>query len=102
MIVNAVTIYVKSEFVDDFIRATTDNHRNSIKEPGILRFDFLQCTDDPTRFLLYEMYKNAEAVASHKETPHYLRWRDTVADWMAKPREGIPHRMICPEQRSIW
>lgn len=102
MIVATITIYVKPEFIDEFIRATVENHRNSIKEPGVLRFDFLQCTDDPTRFLLYEAYKNAEAVASHKETEHYFKWRDTVGPWMAKPREGISHMVIVPESRSVW
>jgi (4S)-4-hydroxy-5-phosphonooxypentane-2,3-dione isomerase len=102
MIVTAVTVYVKSDRIDDFIRATAENHLHSIQEAGNLRFDVLQCIQDPSRFLLYEAYESDEAAALHKETPHYLAWKETVADWMAKPREGIPHRVICPEQRSLW
>jgi (4S)-4-hydroxy-5-phosphonooxypentane-2,3-dione isomerase len=102
MIVTAVSVYVKPEFIEDFISATVENHRNSIKEQGNLRFDVLQSIQDSSRFLLYEAYESEEAAASHKETPHYLIWKEKVAGWMAKPREGIPHRVICPEQRSRW
>jgi autoinducer 2-degrading protein len=102
MIVTTVTVYVKPEHIEDFIRATVENHRHSIQEPGNLRFDVLQCTQDPSRFLLYEAYESEEASALHKGTPHYLAWKEAAADWMAKPREGIPHRVICPEQRSMW
>lgn len=102
MLVTTVTVYVKSDHVDDFIEATIANHHRSIEEPGNMRFDVLQCTDDPTRFLLYEAYESEAAAAAHKQTEHYLKWRETVADWMAKPREGIPHRVIQPEARSAW
>ncbi len=102
MIVTTVTVYVKPEHREDFIRATVDNHRNSVKEPGNMRFDFLQCAADPCRFLLYEAYESDEAAVSHKETEHYKKWRDTVGPWMAKPREGVPHRVIVPEDRSGW
>ena len=102
MIVTTVTVFVKQEHIDDFIAATVKNHEGSIKEPGNLRFDLLQCRDDPTRFLLYEAYESEETAKAHKETDHYLTWRDTVADWMAKPREGIPHNVIRPEDRSLW
>ncbi|MCB0210468.1 MAG: antibiotic biosynthesis monooxygenase, partial [Anaerolineae bacterium] len=97
-----VTVYVKPEHVDDFIKATIANHNHSIEEAGNMRFDVLQCTDDPTRFLLYEAYESDEAAAAHKKTDHYLKWRETVADWMAKPREGIPHRVIRPQDRGEW
>lgn len=102
MIVTAVTVFVKPEHVEDFIRATIENHRNSVREPGNMRFDFLQCADDSTRFLLYEAYDSVESATDHKKTAHYAAWRDTVAPWMAKPREGISHRVICPETRSMW
>lgn len=102
MLVTCVTVYVKVEHVDDFIQATIENHNGSVKEPGNMRFDVLQCAEDPTRFLLYEAYESKEASAAHKETEHYLTWRDTVADWMEKSREGIPHRVIRPEERSAW
>ncbi|MGE5415780.1 MAG: antibiotic biosynthesis monooxygenase [Acidobacteriota bacterium] len=102
MIVTAVTIIVKEEHIDDFIQATIENHRNSVQEAGNYRFDFLRCKDDPNRFLLYEAYASDEAAAAHRETPHYLKWRETVADWMAKPREGIAHRVIMPEEKNGW
>jgi autoinducer 2-degrading protein len=102
MLVTCVTIYVKPEHVADFIEASIANHEGSIKEPGNMRFDVLQCTGDPTRFLLYEAYESEEAAAAHKQTEHYLKWRDTVAAWMAKPREGIPHRVVRPLDRSAW
>jgi autoinducer 2-degrading protein len=102
MIVTTVIVYVKPEHIEDFIEATTENHNASIEEPGNMRFDVLQCTTDTARFLLYEAYESEEAAAAHKQTQHYLKWRENVAEWMAKPREGIPHRVICPADRSKW
>lgn len=102
MIVTTVLVCVKAQHVNDFIEASKKNHESSIKEPGNMRFDVLQCVDDPTRFLFYEAYESEEAAAAHKKTEHYLRWRDTVADWMAKPREGIPYKVICPGDRNKW
>ncbi|MGQ9561437.1 MAG: antibiotic biosynthesis monooxygenase [Candidatus Oleimicrobiaceae bacterium] len=102
MVVTTVTIFVKPEYIDDFIRATAENHRGSVQEPGNLRFDVLQCTDDPTRFLLYEAYESEEAAAAHKQTPHYLAWRAAVEPWMARPRQGVPHRVLFPADRSQW
>ncbi|MFQ6674827.1 MAG: antibiotic biosynthesis monooxygenase [Fidelibacterota bacterium] len=102
MIVTTVTVYVKPENVDDFIQATTENHRGSVKEPGNMRFDVLQSRDDPTRFLLYEAYESEEAARAHKDTPHYQTWKEKVAGWMARPREGVPHRVICPADRTAW
>jgi autoinducer 2-degrading protein len=95
MIATIVNVYVKPEFVDDFIKISTENHLGSVKEPGNLRFDVIQNIEDPTRFVLYEAYESEEAAASHKTTPHYLKWRETVANWMVKPREGIKHSIIC-------
>ena len=102
MFVTAVTIYVKSGNIDDFIVATKENHLGSVNEPGNIRFDVLQRNDDPCTFLLYEAYESEEAARAHKETQHYLRWKNTVADFMAKPREGISHRVICPDDKSQW
>jgi len=102
MIVTTVTVYVKPENIDDFIEATIENHEASIKEPGNMRFDVLQSMTDPTRFLLYEAYQFEEEAAAHKKTEHYLKWKKTVASWMAKPRQGIPHQVICPKDRSKW
>ncbi|MCK4417811.1 MAG: antibiotic biosynthesis monooxygenase [Candidatus Latescibacteria bacterium] len=79
MVVTCVTVYVKGEHVNDFIEATIRNHNGAIKEPGNMRFDVLQCTNDPSRFLLYEAYKSEEAAAAHKKTEHYLQWREAVA-----------------------
>lgn len=102
MIVTCVTVFVKKEHLQDFIEATLENHRNSIKEEGNLRFDVLQSKNDDTRFFLYEAYESEEASAAHKKTEHYLKWRDTVADWMAKPREGVAHSVIAPTGKDLW
>jgi len=91
-----VHIHVKPECVDDFRKASMENARNSVKEPGIARFDVLQQQDDPTRFVLVEVYRNAEAPAKHKETAHYAKWRDTVADMMVEPRVGIKYTNAFP------
>ncbi|MGA1868293.1 MAG: antibiotic biosynthesis monooxygenase [bacterium] len=102
MIVTCVTVYVKEGYGDDFIKATLKNHQGSVKEPGNLRFDVLQCVDDPLRFLLYEAYESEEAAAAHKKRDHYLTWKETVADFMAKPREGVKHTVISPTERDMW
>lgn len=97
MHVTVVHVHVKPEHVDDFIAATQRNHAASIQEPGNRRFDVLQSPDNPGQFLLYEAYISAEAAAAHKETTHYLTWRDTVADWMARPRQGIRYNGLFPQ-----
>ncbi len=102
MIVTCVTVYVKEEHIEDFISATVRNHEGSIQEAGNVRFDVLQCTDDPTRFMLYEAYASEEAAKAHKDTEHYSKWREAVAPWMARPREGIAHKVIRPTDRSKW
>jgi len=102
MLVTIVEVYVKEEHIENFIEATVENHKNSIKEPGNLRFDVLQSKDEPTRFTLYEAYESEEASQVHKKTSHYLKWRETVADWMIKPRIGIPHQVIAPGERVLW
>lgn len=94
MHVVAVTIFVKPGFVTQFIEATLDNARNTRREPGNLRFDVLRAEEDPTRFMLYEAYKAKEDFAKHQQTEHYLRWKSTVADWMAQPRQGVKHHTI--------
>ncbi len=102
MRVTCVTVHVKPESVADFIQATVENHRCSVKEPGNMRFDILQSEEDPARFTLYEAYESDEAAAAHKDTAHYKQWRKTVAGWTAGPREGIAHRVIEPADRSKW
>jgi autoinducer 2-degrading protein len=98
MTVNIVHIQVQSQYLDEFIRATAKNHHNSVKEPGNLRFDVLQSENDPTCFVLYEAYRTEEAVFAHKKTEHYLEWRETVKDWMAKPRTGSTYHILYPEE----
>lgn len=102
MIVTSVTVFVKQEYIDDFIEATIRNHEGSVKEPGNIRFDVLQCRDDPSRFMFYEAFESEEAIKAHKETEHYNTWRKTVDDWMEKPRKGIAHHVIRPKERNAW
>ena len=97
MLIVHVHVNVKPEFVDVFKQATLENAANSVLEPGIARFDVIQQTDDPTKFILVEVYKTSQAPAAHKETTHYLRWRDTVADMLAEPRQGIKYTNIFPD-----
>ncbi len=92
MHVTLVHVHVKPEHVDDFIKASLANSAASSKEPGNRRFDVLQSSDDPSRFVLYEAYATAEDAAAHKQTEHYLTWRQTVADWMAEPRQGVQYQ----------
>lgn len=91
-----VHVNVKPEFVEAFKEATIDNASHSVKEAGIARFDVLQQSDDPTKFILIEVYKTATASGAHKETPHYKRWRETVMKMMAEPRQGIKYTNIFP------
>ncbi len=102
MIVTLVHVWVKPENVEDFISATVANHRESVKEPGNLRFDLLQDDDDPAKFVIYEAYESEEAARAHKDTAHYKTWRQTVADWMAQPRKGEKHIIVAPTERSQW
>ena len=96
MIATLVHVYVKGEFIKSFIEATRANHEKSIQEHGNFRFDILQDAQDPGKFVLYEAYESEQAAAAHKETAHYAAWRDVVASWMAKPREGVKHSMLFP------
>jgi len=91
-----VHVYVKPESVDDFIEASQQNHLASVQEPENRRFDVLQDAADPTKFVLYEAYATLEGAAAHKETNHYLEWRERVAEMMAKPREGVTHHGLFP------
>jgi len=102
MIVTCVYVHVKQEMVEEFIKESTANHRESVKEPGNLRFDFLQQADDPCRFMIYEAYESDEAAAAHKNTPHYQRWRTIVENMMAEPRKGVKYNIIQPSEKSEW
>lgn len=97
MYVTVVHVSVKPEYIEAFQEACRLNHESSIKEPGNMRFDILQSTDEPNMFVLYEAYKTQQDAAAHKETAHYLVWRKTVADWMAEPRQGIVYQGLFPE-----
>jgi (4S)-4-hydroxy-5-phosphonooxypentane-2,3-dione isomerase len=94
MYVVSVTVHVQPEQVDAFIQATLDNARNTRLEPGNVRFDVLQAEQAPTRFLLYEAYHSPGDFNYHQKTAHYLQWRETVADMMAQPREGVRHHSV--------
>lgn len=96
MYVTIVYVHVKPERVSDFIEAMRANHEASVKEPGNLRFDILQSADDPTRFVAYEAYRDEAGAKAHKETAHYQKWRDTVADWMAESRQGVRYDGLFP------
>ena len=102
MHVTIVHVRVKPEHIDAFIAASRANHEASVQEPGNRRFDVLQDASDRRKFLLYEAYESVEAAAAHKQTAHYLEWRDTVADWMPRSREGVPYNIITPSDRSKW
>jgi autoinducer 2-degrading protein len=95
-----VLVRVKADQVDAFKTATVENARNSIKEPGIARFDMLQQPDDPVRFVLVEVYRTPQAAAAHKETRHYRVWRDAVADMMAEPRTSVKLSNVYPADEA--
>ena len=102
MIITCVHVKVLPGKVDEFAEAIAENYRGTITEPGNIRFDVLQQSDDPCRFMIYEVFESEDAVRLHKETPHYLKWRDTVQEWMAGPRMGIRYSVIEPSDRSLW
>lgn len=101
MLIVHVFVHVKPEHVEAFKAATIENARNSVQEPGIARFDVIQQQDDPTRFVLVEVYRTADDPARHKETAHYATWRDTVAAMMAAPRTSVKYSEIFPDA-SGW
>ena len=101
MLIVHVHVHVKPECVEAFKQASTANAQESIREPGIARFDFVQQQDDPTRFVLVEAYRTAEAPAAHKETKHYQAWRDAVAPMMAEPRSSVKFENLFPDD-SGW
>ncbi len=100
MFIVHVSVHVRPEGVAVFKDATLENARNSIQEPGVARFDVMQQQDDPTRFLLVEVYRTPDDPARHKETEHYKKWRDTVADTMAEPRTSIKYTNVFPDEEG--
>ena len=100
MLIVHVHVRVKPERVADFTQATVENARASVQEPGIARFDVVQQLDDPARFVLIEVYRTPDAPAAHKETAHYAKWRDTVAEMMAEPRQSTKYNAVFPDAQG--
>lgn len=100
MFIVLVFSHVKPDQVEAFRAATLENARNSVKEPGIARFDVMQQQDDPTHFVLVEVYRTADDPARHKETTHYQKWRDTVAEMITEPRSSIKYTNVFPDEQG--
>ena len=97
MLIVHVFVHVKLEYVEAFKAATIENAQHSVQEPGIARFDVIQQADDPTKFVLVEVYRTPDDPARHKETAHYKKWRESVADMMAEPRSSIKYANVFPD-----
>ncbi len=100
MLVVHVHVHVHPDRVDAFKAASLKNAEASLKEPGVARFDVVQNKEEPTRFVLVEAYKTADAPAAHKQTEHYKTWRDTVADMMAEPRYSEKYESVFPPENE--
>ena len=97
MLIVHVFVHVRPDAVDAFADATRENARNSVREPGVVRFDVIQQEDDPTRFVLVEIYRTPDDPGRHKQTAHYAAWRDAVEPMMAEPRRSVKYRALFPE-----
>lgn len=102
MYIVQVHVTVEEDSIQAFKNATIENAKNSVKERGVSRFDFIQQKDDPTRFVLIEVYKDEEAALEHKNTDHYREWRSVVEDLMAEPRYSIKYHNIFPPDDGHW
>ena len=100
MFIVHVSVHVKADQIEAFKKATRENAQNSMNESGIAGFDVIQQQDDPTRFELVEVYRTSDDPARHKETAHYQKWRDTVADMMAGPRTSIKFNNVFPDDKG--
>jgi autoinducer 2-degrading protein len=100
MLVALVHVRVKPESVEAFRKASLENARSSVQEPGVARFDVIQQENEPTRFVLIEVFRSAEGQAAHRETAHYKTWRETVESMMAEPRIGVRYRNVFPEDKK--
>ncbi len=100
MFIVLVYVHVRQGSIDAFLQASIENAEASRLEPGVVRFDVIQQADDPTRFLLIEIYRSEADPARHKETAHYLKWRETVADMMAEDRRAVRYQIISPPEQS--
>ena len=96
MFIVHVNVHVKPGQVEAFKEASIENARNSLQEPGVARFDVIQQQDDPSRFVLVEVYRTADDPTKHKETAHYQKWRDTVAEMMTEPRSAVKYDNVYP------
>ena len=97
MLIVHVHVRVKPDAADAFAAATLENARHSVEEPGVVRFDVVRQEDDPTRFVLVEIYRTADDPGRHKQTAHYAAWRDAVEPMMAEPRRSVKYRAVFPE-----
>lgn len=100
MLIVHVFVHVKPDQIGAFLTTTLENAQNSIQEPGIARFDVIRQKDDPTRFVLVEVYRTPEDPGRHKETAHYQKWRDAVADMMAEPRTSVKYENVFPDEQG--
>jgi quinol monooxygenase YgiN len=100
MLIVHVLVRVKPDQVDAFRAASVENARKSVLEPGVARFDVIQQQDDPTRFVLVEVYRTSEDPGRHKETAHYQKWRDAVAPMMAEPRTSVKYTNVFPDEQG--
>lgn len=100
MLVVHVFVHVKPDQVEAFEAATIENARNSVREPGVARFDVIRQQDDPARFVLVEVYRTEQDPGRHKETAHYQKWRDTVAGMMAEPRTSVKYTNVFPDEQG--
>jgi quinol monooxygenase YgiN len=100
MFIVLVSVHVKPEYIEAFRQATIENASNSVREPGIAQFDVLQQSDDPSRFMLYEVYRSAEAPAQHRETAHYKNWLAKVTDMMAEARTRVTYGNVFPPDQD--
>ncbi|MCF7929223.1 MAG: antibiotic biosynthesis monooxygenase [Spirochaetales bacterium] len=102
MIVRIIHVQVKQEYRNEFETATQKNHEDSIREPGILRFDLVRDTDNPGHYVLYEVYTSEAATTSHKETAHYAEWKQAVEPMMSAPRESASFEAVIPSSPKGW
>jgi quinol monooxygenase YgiN len=100
MLIVHVHVKVKPDGIDAFKEVTLANARESLKEPGIARFDVVQQADDPTKFVLVEVYRSVEATAAHKVTAHYAAWRDRMESLMAEPRFSVKYANVFPTEEG--
>jgi quinol monooxygenase YgiN len=100
MFIVHISVHVKPDQVQAFRAASLENARNSVREPGVARFDVIQQQDDPARFVLVEVYRTPDDLAMHKETAHYKKWRDAVAEMMAEPRIGVKYSNVFPDDQG--